>query len=168
MPVDTVRAAMKRACGNPAMVVALLALFLASTAGAFAAGGAFISGSRIRAHSIPLSALTPAAIRVLRGRLGPAGPPGQPGTSFDPSKVTVVTGISADVAPGQIAGATVACPAGAVALGGGGTVSAGRLASSLPTTAGPDSSPPGGWSVIAVNDTTLTIEAAADAVCLSP
>jgi hypothetical protein len=168
MPVDTVRAAMKRACGNPAMVVALLALFLASTAGAFAAGGAFISGSRIRAHSIPLSALTPAAIRALRGRLGPAGPPGQPGTSFDPSKVTVVTGISADVAPGQIAGATVACPAGAVALGGGGTVSAGRLASSLPTTAGPDSSPPGGWSVIAVNDTTLTIEAAADAVCLSP
>ena len=142
--------------------------FLASTAGAFAAGGAFISGSRIRAHSIPLSALTPAAIRALRGRLGPAGPPGQPGTSFDPSKVTVVTGISADVAPGQIAGATVACPAGAVALGGGGTVSAGRLASSLPTTAGPDSSPPGGWSVIAVNDTTLTIEAAADAVCLSP
>jgi hypothetical protein len=168
MPVDTVRAAMKRACGNPAMVVALLALFLASTAGAFAAGGAFISGSRIRAHSIPLSALTPAAIQALRGRLGPAGPPGQPGTSFDPSKVTVVTGISADVAPGQIAGATVACPAGAVALGGGGTVSAGRLASSLPTTAGPDWTPPGGWSVIAVNDTTLTIEAAADAVCLSP
>ncbi len=159
---------MKRACGNPAMAVALIALFLALTGGAFAAGGAFISGSRIRAHSIPLSALTPAAIQALRGRLGPAGPPGQPGTSFDPSKVTVVTGISADVPAGQIAGATVACPAGAVALGGGGTVSAGRLASSLPTTAGPDSSSPGGWSVIAVNDTTLTIEAAADAVCLTP
>ena len=163
---------MKRASGNPAMVVALIALFLAATGGAFAAGGAFISGSRIRAHSIPLSALTPAAIQTLRGKLGPAGPPGQagqPGTSFDPSKVTVVTGISADVPPGQIAGATVACPAGAVALGGGGTVSAGRLASSLPTVvSGSDPSAPGGWSVIAVNDTTLTIEAAADAVCLTP
>ena len=160
---------MKRARGNPAMVVALIALFLASTGGAFAAGGAFISGSRIRAHSIPLSALTPAAIQALRGKLGPAGPPGQPGTSFDPSKVTVVTGVSADVPPGQIAGATVACPAGAVAPGGGGTVSAGRLASSLPTVvSGSDPSAPGGWSVIAVNDTTLTIEAAADAVCLTP
>ena len=49
------------------------------------------------------------------------------------SKVTVVAGISADVPPGQIAGATVACSGGAVALGGGGTVNAGRLASSLPT-----------------------------------
>jgi hypothetical protein len=88
--------------------------------------------------------------------------------SFDPSKVTVVTGISAEVRPGEIAGATVACPAGAVALGGGGTVSAGRLASSLPTVSSSGSSAPGGWSVIAVNDTTLTIEAAADAVCLSP
>ena len=159
---------MKRAWGNPGMVVALIALFLASTGGAFAAGGAFISGSRIRAHSIPLSALTPAAIQALRGKLGPAGPPGEPGTSFDPSKVTVVTGISADVPPGQIAGATVACPASAVALGGGGTVSAGRLASSLPTVSGSDSSTPAGWSVIAVNDTALTIEAAADAICLSP
>jgi hypothetical protein len=160
---------MQRARSNPAMVVALIALFLASTGGAFAAGGALISGSRIRAHSIPLSALTPAAIQALRGRLGPAGPRGQPGTSFDPSKVTVVTGVSADVPPGQIAGATVACPAGAVALGGGGTVSAGRLASSLPTVvSGSDPSAPGGWAVIAVNDTTLTIEAAADAVCLTP
>jgi hypothetical protein len=149
-------------------VVALVALFLASTGGAFAAGGALISGSQIKAHSIPLSALTPAAIRALRGKLGPPGPPGQPGTSFDPSRVTVVTGISADVPPDQIAGATVACPAGAVALGGGGTVSEGRLASSLPTVSGSDSSAPGGWSVIAVNDTTLTIEAVADVVCLSP
>ena len=159
---------MRRVRCNPAMVVALIALFLASTGGAFAAGGALISGSRIKAHSIPLSALTPAAIRALRGKLGPAGPPGQPGASFDPSRLTVVTGVSADVPPGQIAGATVACPGGAVALGGGGTVSAGRLASSLPTVSGPDSSAPGGWSVVAVNDTTLTIEAAADAVCLSP
>jgi hypothetical protein len=44
----------------------------------------------------------------------------------------------------------------------------GMFFSSLPTVSGPDSSAPGGWSVIAVNDTTLTIEAAADAVCLSP
>jgi len=57
------------------MVVALTALFLASTGGAFAAGGALISGSRIKAHSIPLSALTPAAIQALRGTVGPAGPP---------------------------------------------------------------------------------------------
>ncbi len=148
---------MKRAYSNPAMVVAQIARFLSSTGGAFAAGGALISGSRIRAHSIPLSALTPAAITALRGKLGPAGPPG---TSFDPSRVTVVTGISADVPPGQIAGAAAACPAVAVALGGGGTVSAGRLASSLPTVSGSDLSAPGGWSVIAVNDTTLTIEAA--------
>jgi hypothetical protein len=156
---------MRHIRGNPAIMVALIALFLASTGGAFAAGGAFISGSRIKAHSIPLSAFTPAAIRALRGERGPAGPPG---ASFDPSKVTVVTGTSADVPTGQIAGATVTCPEGAVALGGGGTVSAGRLASSLPTASGSDSSVPGGWSVIAVNDTTLTIEAAADVICLSP
>jgi hypothetical protein len=159
---------MKRARADPAIAVALFALFFASTGGAFAAGRAFVSGSQIRAHSTSLSALTPAAILALRGKLGRAGPPGQPAASFDPSKVTVVTGISADVPPGQIAGATVACPGGAVALGGGGTVSAGRLASSLPTVSGSDSSAPGRWSVIAVNDTTLTIGAAADAVCLSP
>ena len=62
---------MRSVRGNPAIVVALVALFLASTGGAFAAGGALISGSQIKAHSIPLSALTPAAIRALRGKLGP-------------------------------------------------------------------------------------------------
>jgi hypothetical protein len=159
---------MKGVGGNPVLVVALIALFLASTGGAFAAGATLISGSQIRAHSIPLSALTPAAIRALRGKLGPAGPPGKPGTGFDPAKVTVVTGTPADVPAGQIAGATVGCPEGAIALGGGGTVSAGRLASSLPTASSSNSSTPGGWSVVAVNDTTLTIEAAADAICLSP
>jgi hypothetical protein len=159
---------MRRVCSNPAIVVGLIALFLATAGGAFAAGGALIPGSQIRPHSIPLSALTPDAIRTLRGKVGPAGPPGRPGASFDPSKVTIVTGIAADVLPGQIAGSTVACPAGAVALGGGGTVSAGRLASSLPTISGPASSTPEGWSVIAVNDTKLTIEVAADAICLLP
>ena len=159
---------MKRVRGNPVIVGVLIAFFLASTGGAFAAGATLISGSQIRAHSIPLSALTPAAIRALRGKLGPAGPPGKPGTGFDPTKVTVVTGTPADVPAGQIAGATAACPEGAIALGGGGTVSAGRLASSLPTVSSPDSSKPGGWSVVAVNDTTLTIEAAADALCLTP
>ena len=156
---------MKRVGGNPGLVVALIALFLASTGGAFAAGATLISGSQIRAHSIPLSALTPAAIRALRGKLGPAGPPG-PG--FDPTKVSLVTGTPADVPAGQIAGATVGCPEGAIAVGGGGTVSAGRLASSLPTSSSSDSTTPQGWSVVAVNDTALTIEAAADAICLTP
>ena len=67
-------AAMRRVRCNPAMVVALISLFLASMGGVFAAGGALISGSRIKADSIPF-ALTPAAIRALRGKLDPQGRP---------------------------------------------------------------------------------------------
>jgi len=65
---------MWRSLGHPATAVSLAALFFAATGGAFAAGRALIPGSQIKPHSIPLSALTPAAVAALHGARGNSGP----------------------------------------------------------------------------------------------
>jgi hypothetical protein len=159
---------MWRSLGHPATAVSLVALFLAATGGAFAAGRSLIPGTQIKPHSIPLSALTPAAVSALhggRGFSGPQGPAGANGT-FDPSKVVRVIGDPVSIAPGQVGSAIAACPAGAVATGGGATAGIAR-AGSLPLVA-PGASAPGGWAAVAYNDTSVTVQAQATAVCASP
>jgi hypothetical protein len=158
----------RRSLRHPATAISLVALFISATGGAFAAGHALIPGSQIKPHSLPLSALTPGAIAALRGQRGPTGPQGPAGTNgtFDPSKVVRAIGDPVSVAPGQVMAATVACPPGAVAVGGGGSGGVARL-TSLPLVA-PGSSTPGGWAVIADNDSTVTVQAQATVVCASP
>lgn len=64
---------------SPALVVSLIALFVALGGTAYASG--LISGSQIRNHSIPAKKLTRSAIETLRGHRGPAGPKGATGAT---------------------------------------------------------------------------------------
>ncbi len=63
--------------------MALLALMVALSSSAGANPVAFVAkalnGKSIQKHSIPLSALSPAAVKQLRGARGVQGPPGIPG-----------------------------------------------------------------------------------------
>jgi hypothetical protein len=65
---------------SPALVVSLVALFVAFGGGAAWASG-LISGKQIVNHSIPKKKLTAAAVRALRGQRGPAGPQGPKGAT---------------------------------------------------------------------------------------
>ena len=99
---------------SPAFVLALLALIVAlsSSAGAdpVAVVAKAVNGSSIKKHSIPLSALSPAAIKQLRA----AGAP----------NVTVVTNTCG---PAPCTRATATCPAGSHATGGGGVAIGNQL-----------------------------------------
>lgn len=159
---------MRRLRCSPAMLVMLVSMFVATSGGAFAAGRALIPGSTIKPHSLPLSALTPAAIAALRGHEGPQGPIGPQGPpgGIDPSKIVLVTGQPAAVAPGTISGASVTCPSGSIALGGGGTTGGGKLVSQQPLVTGPGSSQPVGWAAIADNDTSMPVAVQVTAICM--
>ena len=76
------RLAMKRRlrAPSPALVISLIALFVALGGGAAMASG-LISGKRIVNHSIPAKKLTAAAITALQGQRGPAGPQGVKGST---------------------------------------------------------------------------------------
>ena len=58
---------------SPALVISVIALFVALGGGAALASG-LISGNQIVNHSIPAKKLTAAAIKTLHGQTGPAGP----------------------------------------------------------------------------------------------
>lgn len=57
---------------SPAVVISLIALFVALGGTAYASG--LISGRQIIDHSIPARKLTAGAVSALRGQRGPAGP----------------------------------------------------------------------------------------------
>lgn len=141
---------------SPALVVSVFALLVALGGTSLAATN-FINGKHIKPHSLPKNRLTKAAIASLhgangapgaKGPQGPQGPQGQPGSPGSPgspgmSGYTVVTNTnSGDV---NTIGATVGCPSGTSALGGGGEVLSGVsafgpfLTQSLPAN--------GGWLV---------------------
>jgi hypothetical protein len=63
---------------SPALVISLIALFVALGGGAAMASG-LISGNQIVNHSIPAKKLTAAAVKTLHGQTGPAGQPGPAG-----------------------------------------------------------------------------------------
>jgi hypothetical protein len=141
---------------HPATVIAALALFVA-LGGSSLAAASFISGRHIKPHSIPRDRLTKSAIKALRGAKGPRGAQGVQGVQGVQgaqgvqgiqgmpglSGYTVVT--STHSASANDIGATVACPSGTHALGGGGEVLSGT------SDIGPfltDSQPAnGGWLV---------------------
>lgn len=64
---------------SPALVAALVALFLVSGGGAAAYASGLISGSQIENHSIAAKKLTRAAIKALSGQRGLSGPAGVTG-----------------------------------------------------------------------------------------
>jgi hypothetical protein len=156
---------------HPATAISLVALFLGGTGGALAAREGLIPGSQIKPHSIPLSALMPAAVASLRGRVGPHGPAGIDGTNgtngtLDPSKVTRLVGDPVSVAPNSVGTASVQCAAGQIAIGGGGIGGIAGIGSMLPLVNATGT--PLGWAVVVSNLTTVTVSAQAIAVCAAP
>ena len=160
---------------HPATAIAVLALFVA-LGGTSLAAASYINGKHIKPHSIPQNRLTAAALKALhgaRGATGAQGPqglqgpqgvqgvqgvqgtPGAPGLSG----YTVVTNTQTAATPVSGIGATVSCPFGTKALGGGGHVLSGTtgfgpyLTDSYPTN--------GGWLVeyvMTAGSTLLSVE----------
>jgi len=149
---------------SPAFVLALLALMVALSSSAGANPVAFLAqalnGKSIKKHSIPLSALSPAAVKALRGATGPPGVKGDPGAT----NVSVVT---QTCGPAPCQTASVTCPAGAQATGGGGQTLGNQLMfQSRPS---PQTGPSTGWEVAGnAASGTAAGTVTAYAVCASP
>ncbi len=146
---------------SPALVVALLALLVALSSSAGASPVAIVaktlSGSSIKPHSIPLSALSPAAVKQLRGAPGPKGDAG----------ATNLSVVAQTCGPAPCTSATAACPAGARATGGGGIVVGNQLlfeSQPITTNGTPTSWAVAGGAASPPSTGTLT----AYAVCASP
>jgi hypothetical protein len=152
---------------SPALVVALFALMVALSSSAGANPVAFLAqalnGKSIKKHSIPLSALSPAAVKQLRGATGPRGLQGVKG---DPG-ATNVSVVSQTCGPAPCRTVSVMCPAGTHATGGGGLAVGNQLLfESRPS---PQSGPATGWDVAggaATSSATGTVTAYA--ICASP
>jgi hypothetical protein len=171
---------MRKLSPSPAMVVALLALFVSLGGSALAAKG-LITGAQIKDHSIGTVDLSRAAVARLHGAAGAPGAPGPPGAAgapgpsgpagkagpagprggFDVTKVTEVTGQSQPVAPGFGVLLFAACPGAAHVLGGGGVAGGGRIIKSQPALVNGAS----GWLFQIVNDSPATISVTPLAVC---
>jgi hypothetical protein len=152
---------------SPALVLALLALTVALTSSAGANPVAFISkalnGSSIKKHSIPLSALTPAAVKQLRGATGPRGLPGPKG---DPG-ATKLSVVAKTCGPTPCTLAAATCPAGTHATGGGGVALGNQLL--FESRPAPQSGTPTGWEVAGGAATPPAAgSVTAYAVCASP
>jgi uncharacterized protein YneF (UPF0154 family) len=165
---------------SPAMVVALVALFVALTGGA--AAGTFLAAkqdSTVRANTMQQASLvrtlthklglssTPRGVhfasrccRGPRGRRGPQGPPG-PAGGFTTANITYVSGPVTHLCQfggGDCAvGASVAaCPTGKVAIGGGWIGDTPDPPVSATVGADAASSDSTSWSVVMINDTSAT------------
>jgi hypothetical protein len=152
---------------SPAFVLALLALLVAlsSSAGAnpVAMVAKAISGSKIKKHSIPLSALSASAVKSLKGAAGPAGPAGPAGAAAG-TNATVVTS-TCSAAPCQQA--SIACPAGTHLTGGGGLAIGNQLL--FESRPAPQAGTPTGWEVAGgAADPPAQGTVTAYAICASP
>ena len=146
---------------SPAFVLALLALLVAlsSSAGAnpVAAVAKVLSGSKIKKHSIPLRAMSPAAVAALRGATGPQGVAGATNTSV----------VSQTCGPAPCSTATIACPAGTHLTGGGGLAVGNQLL--FESRPAPQTGAPTGWEVAGgAADPPAAGSVTAYAICASP
>lgn len=161
------------ALSSAALVVAL------TGAGAIAASQ--INGASIKRGTIPADRLTAnarAALKGKQGASGPAGPrgfdgigingapgaQGAPGVNglnggFDPAKVTYVTGADVSIPSGGIDSAVAFCPAGSIVVGGGGFNSITDNGASGPLGGG------SGWFIVVNNQSLISIDVHAIAVC---
>lgn len=134
---------------HPATVISLIALFVALSGTAVASSG-LILGSQIKNGTISASKLTPNALRFLKGRQGVAGPAGNngadgmqgptgpvgPAGGFNPASVQYVASNPVTLPAGGVGYATIACPSGTVAVGGGGFTDGAALWDTRPVTGG--------------------------------
>jgi hypothetical protein len=133
---------------SPAMVVALVALFVALSGGAYATSQALIGSPQIKNGSIQLVDISAKAKRALKGQRGPRGARGTPGTNglpgpqgtqgpqgpagaagaqgpagangtFDPAKVTVREGPTTAIPADDTGTLTAECLSGETAISGG-------------------------------------------------
>jgi len=120
---------MKRNLGGPALVLAVIALFVALTEGAVAAGIVPLARHAITAgtaaNALKLGGKTPTQIKTslrgLRGAAGPAGPTGAQGAAGS-AKVSVQTqtfNLASAGSDGSMATVTATCGSGQKAVGGG-------------------------------------------------
>jgi hypothetical protein len=142
-----------------AIIAAIVAAIISATA-ATAASTGLITGAQIKNGSIGLVDLSGKAKQSLRGQRGPAGPAGIQGVAggFDPAKVSYVTGPTSSFAPGAVDSVKAFCPAGTRVLGGG-------YFASITHVGGSQTFDGQAWTVIIVNDTSISVNANAFAVC---
>jgi hypothetical protein len=158
---------------SPAFALAFLALLVALSSSAGANPVAFVSkavsGTSIKKHSIPVTALSPATVKKLHGAKGSRGPRGLTGAkgAMGASGATNVSVVNASCGPAPCNHVIATCPAGARATGGGGLATGNQLLyESRPI---PQSGTPTAWEV-AGGAATPPIQGAviAYAVCASP
>jgi hypothetical protein len=158
---------------SPALVVAALALFVALAGTATATTYSLVTSAQIKNGTIQLADISSTAKAALRGQRGFQGTQGRPGAAgpagltgaaganggFDPNKVTYVTGPTLSVPSGVVATATAQCPAGSKPIGGG-------FFSSISNVGGTFTNG-SSWFVIVWNDTSISVNINAYAVCAS-
>jgi hypothetical protein len=158
-----------------ALLVVALVLCSAGTAGAaFVITGKRIKDESVTGRDIRDHSLAAKDVKggVVRGAAGPAGPTGPPGKVAGPVGAAGPAGISGPLVqtatgtidPSSTGDVSVACPAGTVAVGGGGFTPSdlGFIAQSAPT------DPRGtGWTVSFHNRIFSPITATAEVVCVT-
>ena len=149
---------------SPAMLVALLALFVALGGTAMANKG-LVTGAQIKDHSIGLVDLSPAAVAKLHGRQGPVGPAGPAGTNASILRKLTFEHAVATLGAGTIGNATATCPAGSAIISGGASTTGLALWASEPIAVGSSSS---GWFGGGRANSLIQAEIDTYAICLAP
>jgi hypothetical protein len=146
---------------SPAMLVALLALFVALGGTAMANKG-LVTGAQIKDHSIGLVDLSPGAVAKLHGRQGPTGPAGTNASIL--TKLTFEHAVTA-LGAGAIGNATATCPAGSAIISGGASTTGVGLWASEPVAVSSSSS---GWFAGGRANSLIQAEIDTYVICLSP
>jgi hypothetical protein len=147
---------------SPALAISIVALFVSLGGTSLAAKHYLITETSqikpsvlrsLKGERGPRGLTGPRGLQGLTGAAGIVGPQGGPGLSG----VNVVTGPSSAIPDGTTTTVTANCPAGQRAIGGGFFVSIAHPGAALPGFSS--------YSVILSNDTGITINANAYAVC---
>lgn len=168
---------------SKSMAVAIMALFFSLTGWGVAAKVVLappntVGTQQIVNKSIRLADMHPSATRALKGRRGDTGATGAAGAAgstgatgatgaagaaggFDPARVTYVWGPLVNVAAGASGSSDANCPAGTVAIGGGGTGGAQTAISAATANRS-------AWRLVVFNDLGFSFQIAAFAVCAGP
>lgn len=161
---------------SPALIVALLALFVSLTGTGLAASGVIITNSsQIKNGVIQTRHLSLVARAALKGQRGPAGPPGAPGADGAPGPQgpAGITSLSAATGPVtglcaagagacQVGSSDASCPSGSTVIAGGFGASA--IETFVLYSAATSSST---WHVVAEDEGPFTGSIQAQAICAS-
>ena len=163
-----------------ALLMSALALIISLTMGGAYASTIIVDGGLIKNHTIGIGKLTPLAVKQLKGipgKRGFRGDRGQDGIDgsdgamgltgavgaaggFNPAKVSYVQGPTQTIFPGQTLAVVANCPAGTTGISGGyfsGIVDVGGEVPGAP-----------GYGVVMQNNTSISVDVYAFAVCAAP